>query len=229
MDKPPRTGLVFVTKIKPDGTSPVFTTYYSAINATGVAVDRDGNILFSGNSARGYGRPLVNSIRPEPASNPSESLSYGFVAKLNKSGDVILYSSFLGGTWYSTANAIAVDPQGCAYITGDTSDTDFPLINPLPEFETISGPLRERDTGPEGRLVSANREAYVMKLRPMGGLELHLLSTSFRETLVLLRPNILVHPRLTILTGVTNPLGPSPYIKRGMRMSPALRPPSISH
>lgn len=36
------------------------------------------------------------------------------------------YSTFLGGTSFDTANAIAVDHAGNAYIVGDTSSPDFP-------------------------------------------------------------------------------------------------------
>src|SRR6185503_17564531 len=45
---------------------------------------------------------------------------------------VLVYSTYLGGGWYDTANAIAVDNSGAAYITGDASAGDFPVVNPIP-------------------------------------------------------------------------------------------------
>jgi hypothetical protein len=61
---------------------------------------------------------------------------YGFqVAAYDKSrpliiDPVLLYSTYLGGSKTDTAWGIAVDRQGCAYVTGDTSSTDFPTKDP---------------------------------------------------------------------------------------------------
>ena len=41
------------------------------------------------------------------------------------------YSTFLGGNGMEEGFAIAVDSQGNAYVTGATSSTDFPLVNPI--------------------------------------------------------------------------------------------------
>ncbi|HXW17268.1 MAG TPA: SBBP repeat-containing protein [Candidatus Acidoferrales bacterium] len=42
---------------------------------------------------------------------------------------VLQYSTFLGGTTSDSANAIAVNSSGNAYITGETSSTDFPVTS----------------------------------------------------------------------------------------------------
>ncbi|TMI77997.1 MAG: hypothetical protein E6H04_13210, partial [Bacillati bacterium ANGP1] len=53
-----------------------------------------------------------------------------FVAKIapngNNSTDLV-YSTFLGGNFESVGYGIAVGPSGCAYVTGATSSTNFPL------------------------------------------------------------------------------------------------------
>jgi len=50
-----------------------------------------------------------------------------FVTKLNQAGTSIVYSTYLGGTNTDTGQAIAVDAQGSAYVTGSTSSANFPL------------------------------------------------------------------------------------------------------
>jgi hypothetical protein len=55
----------------------------------------------------------------------------GFVAKLDAAGAQLVYSSFLGGADTDTATGVAVDPQGQAYVTGQTKSEGFPTRNPL--------------------------------------------------------------------------------------------------
>jgi hypothetical protein len=42
-----------------------------------------------------------------------------------------VYSTYLGGSGFDTPAAIAVDVTGNAYVTGDTSSTNFPTVNPF--------------------------------------------------------------------------------------------------
>ena len=50
-----------------------------------------------------------------------------FVTKLNKSGDAIVYSTYLGGSDDDCGEGIAVDPSGNAYVAGETLSNDFPI------------------------------------------------------------------------------------------------------
>jgi hypothetical protein len=55
-----------------------------------------------------------------------------FVAKINAGGTALCYSTYLGGSGYDYFNNdIAVDAEGRAYVTGETSSRDFPTVNPL--------------------------------------------------------------------------------------------------
>ncbi|MGH2390275.1 MAG: SBBP repeat-containing protein, partial [Chloroflexota bacterium] len=49
-----------------------------------------------------------------------------FVTKFNPQGTNIVYSTYLGGSGSDTAAAIAIDPKGDAYVTGQTNSPDFP-------------------------------------------------------------------------------------------------------
>lgn len=54
-----------------------------------------------------------------------------FVTKFNSSGSALVYSTFLGGSEYEYGYGIAADSSGNAYVTGTTTSTDFPTMNPL--------------------------------------------------------------------------------------------------
>jgi hypothetical protein len=49
-----------------------------------------------------------------------------FVFKLNPLGDMLEFSTFLGGSGADTAYGIAVDVSGNSYIVGDTTSLNFP-------------------------------------------------------------------------------------------------------
>jgi Beta-propeller repeat len=53
-----------------------------------------------------------------------------FVTELSKSGSV-LFSTYLGGSNSDIGSAIALDPSGDIYVTGNTSSTDFPTVLPF--------------------------------------------------------------------------------------------------
>lgn len=63
--------------------------------------------------------------------NGSQDVPDAFVTKLNSSGTALVYSTFLGGNAQDVGNAIAVDSSGSAFITGDTTSTDFPTVNAI--------------------------------------------------------------------------------------------------
>jgi hypothetical protein len=64
---------------------------------------------------------------------------------------VLAYSTYLGGSGQDSANDIAVDSQGYAYVTGDTSSVDFPTVSPAissaPNGTTIGFVSKLNQTG----------------------------------------------------------------------------------
>jgi hypothetical protein len=77
-----------------------------------------------------------------------------FVTKLNPSlaGPAsLLYSTFLGGGLHDQAYGIAVDAVGSAYVTGETSSTNFPTT-----------------AGAFDRSLNGFRDVFVTKLNPTG-------------------------------------------------------------
>lgn len=53
-----------------------------------------------------------------------------FVSKLVPSGSIIVYSTYLGGESEDCGYAIVIGTADNAYITGFTTSTDFPVVNP---------------------------------------------------------------------------------------------------
>lgn len=67
---------------------------------------------------------------------PTGSGGMAFITKLKQDGSGLVYSTFLGGTAVTTgtpsqsADAIAVDSSGNAFVAGGTTTSDFPRVNP---------------------------------------------------------------------------------------------------
>jgi hypothetical protein len=106
----------FVTKLNPTGTTLLYSTYIGLPGddeGKGIAVDAAGNAYVTGLMS-------VNSV-----SLPNMFIyKQVLVAKLGPTG-ALAYGGWLGATG-SWGNAIAVDGQGRAYITGETPD-GFPV------------------------------------------------------------------------------------------------------
>src|SRR4030067_1099367 len=56
-----------------------------------------------------------------------------FVAKIDASGSALIYSTYLGGSCYDYPCGweIALDSSGNAYISGETTSTNFPTVSPI--------------------------------------------------------------------------------------------------
>jgi len=94
--------------------------------ANGIAVDSQG-------SAYVTGRTDFNNFPTTPGAFKTTATSGGaFVTKLDPTGSMLVYSTYLGGNNGSVNGlGIAVDSAGNAHITGSTSASDFPIANGL--------------------------------------------------------------------------------------------------
>lgn len=118
----------FILKLDPVGAL-VYATSLRGASVTAVAVDASGNLFLAGGASAGAGFPEVN-----PLLGPGGGVSDAFVAKLDPSGSVLLYSTRLGGSGTDYAEGLAVDAQGNAYVIGTTGSFDFPTVNPISAF-----------------------------------------------------------------------------------------------
>lgn len=166
-------GDAFVAKFSPSGAL-VYLTYLGGSSNDGalaLAVDAAGNAYIAG----------ATTSQDFPTANPYQSRFGGwggtgtirtgdaFVAKLNPSGNQLLYSTYLGGSMDDIAMAIAVDSAGNAYVAGATASRDFPTTSSAYQ-RTMKGlggePIRP-STGQPGWDPG---DAFVAKLSPSGQL-----------------------------------------------------------
>jgi hypothetical protein len=124
----------FVTKIKPDGSGIVYSTYLGGTQSdTGntIAVDSGGNAYVTGftdspdyPTTKGVIRTKCNKVAQQVF-----CVEHPFAAKLSFDGDTLTlaYSTYLGGTNIDFGNDIAADAAGSAYIVGFTHSRDMPV------------------------------------------------------------------------------------------------------
>jgi Bacterial Ig-like domain (group 3)/Beta-propeller repeat len=106
----------------------VYSTYlggYGTDWGNAIAVDSSGNAYVTG----------LTGSKWFPTQSPLQN-HYGgkydaFVSKFDSTGSTLVYSTYLGGIGSESGYGIAVDSAGNAYVTGGTSSTDFPMMNPL--------------------------------------------------------------------------------------------------
>jgi hypothetical protein len=113
---------VFVTKLNATGTDLVYSTYIGGSGedrGNAIAVDGSGNAYVTGSAGSGY------DVTPGAFQTTYRGNLDVFVTKLNATGTALVYSTYIGGSGRDEGYAIAVDGNGNAYVTGETSSTDY--------------------------------------------------------------------------------------------------------
>ncbi len=116
----------FVTKLSSAGDSLVYSTYLGGNRydrCFSVVVDASGAAYVTGETSS-YNFPTLNPYQTHQRDMDA------FVTKFSGSGNDLVYSTYLGGNDYDRGYGIAIDNSEAAYITGYTSSTDFPTLNP---------------------------------------------------------------------------------------------------
>ena len=133
----------YVTKLSPDGSSLVYSTYlggtgpgfFGGDSGTAIAIDSAGDAVVVGttNSPDFPTTPGTAYQQNEPAPLPACGRCFAaFVTELNASGSNLRYSTYLGSPTAGVSNfgaegakAVAVDGSGRIYVTG-TGQIGFP-------------------------------------------------------------------------------------------------------
>jgi ELWxxDGT repeat protein len=119
----------FVAKLNAAGSALDYSTYLGGSDreyGSGIAVDSSGNAYVAGET-RSTDFPTQNPLQAAYGGGYKDA----FVAKLNAAGSALDYSTYLGGSSHDYGFAIGVDDSGNAYVSGETSSTDFPTQNAL--------------------------------------------------------------------------------------------------
>ena len=121
----------FITKLDPAGSKLIYSTHLGGRGmdlGSALAVDSAGAAYVTGHTVSDR-FPLKDAF--QTAKGRTDPIGDAFVAKLNPSGNALVYSSYLGGNGIDEAFAIAIDSTGAAYVTGRNNSLNFPTANPL--------------------------------------------------------------------------------------------------
>jgi hypothetical protein len=138
----------FVAKLSPDGGTLLYSTYLGGFAndaGFGIVVDGGGNAHVAGGTMSDDFPVTGAAFQPIPGGTTD-----AFVTKLDATGGGLTYSTYLGGSANDRANAIALGPNGDAYVTGHTDSIDFPATN---AYQPTSG---------------GGRDAFVARLNATG-------------------------------------------------------------
>ncbi|MCX6829969.1 MAG: SBBP repeat-containing protein [candidate division Zixibacteria bacterium] len=102
----------------------VYSTYLGGTGedcGMGIAIDRSGATFITGYTMS------ANFPTVTPLIDNLNGISDVFVTKLSPAGDSLIYSTYLGGNNNDQGEALTVDADGNAFVTGFTGSSDFPV------------------------------------------------------------------------------------------------------
>ena len=121
---------VFLAKMDSDGSTLLFSTYLGGsgneANICALAVDNAGRAAVVGKTAS-TNFPVANAVQPIFGGGIGDA----FVSLFNETGSAFIYSTYLGGSGDDQAFSAAVTRSGEVIAGGNSSSTNYPLVNPL--------------------------------------------------------------------------------------------------
>lgn len=120
----------FITKINAAGNSLAFSTYLGGTGddiALGIALDASKDVYIVGET----------TSADFPTVTPTQAALGGgadaFVAHIPATGAAPVFSTYMGGSGNEAdqSGAVAVDPAGNIFVTGDTGSSDFPTVGAI--------------------------------------------------------------------------------------------------
>ena len=131
----------FVSKIDKSGSTVVYSTWLAGpgpgtnefTSAGALAVDSLGQAYVVGSTSEAE-FPQVNPLFPDFVGGTCTGAGQlectkAFVSVFNATGSLLVFSTYLGGSGVDAAVSMALDPSQSIYVVGQTSSTDFPVVN----------------------------------------------------------------------------------------------------
>nr|WP_320161453.1 PKD domain-containing protein [uncultured Methanoregula sp.] len=144
----------FIVKLKPDGSAPVYSTYYGGTSESdlhSIAVDSEGDAYVTGHTTAADFPTSAGSFQPSRRGGEE-----AVVVKLNPSGTTVNFSTYFGGTNNEYGNSIAVnDATRNVYFTGQTTSTNLVTTAGAANTTKIGG-------------TTTSTDAFVAELNPAG-------------------------------------------------------------
>jgi uncharacterized protein (TIGR03437 family) len=119
----------FAIKLNPSGQALLYASYIGGSGddtANAAVVDSFGSLYVAGTTGS-TNFPVSSGVLQRDLSG----LQDGFIVKLNSTGSTATYSTLIGGTRAESLYGIALDASGQAYVTGGTTSSNFPTLNPI--------------------------------------------------------------------------------------------------
>ncbi len=158
----------YLFELNPVGSNLLYATYLGGSSGEtiyGVALDGAGNAYVAG-VTYSSDFPATPGAFQSKYTNPTVDLPTSFAAKFNPDGTQLLYATYITGTNdgapNDSANAIAVDSSGDAYVVGQTTAQGFPVTSGAFQMNYCTR------TGPY-----CNLTGYIVKLNPAGSQEVY--------------------------------------------------------
>ena len=142
------TAYIAAIAVAPSDPSTIFIS-----SSWGTAVSRDAGETWSPTGLLADAWATAMAVDPSDSANvyAGTSLAWdAFLTTLSADGSALESSTFIGGRGSDIAYGVAVDAGGSAYVSGETSSTDFPTVNPIQPA------------------LADYWDAFVMKLSPQG-------------------------------------------------------------
>ncbi len=117
----------FVTKLTPDGSRIVWSTYFGTPCGATVRdfdIDGAGNVYLVMIQVRQPCRHVTRGSFQDRMPGGLDSV----IAKVSSDGRRVMWCSYLGGSGRDLAPSLRVDHQGCPVVAGSTFSSDFPTI-----------------------------------------------------------------------------------------------------
>jgi hypothetical protein len=128
----------------------IYSTFIGGSNediGNSIAIDPGGNAYVTG-ATQSLDYPVTTGAYQDTLGSDIEN---AFITKLDSTGSVLLYSTYLGGNNWDQGTSIALDAGGNVYITGATNSSNYPVTKGAYQTSLIG-----------------QMNAFVTKLNPTG-------------------------------------------------------------